>query len=44
MSGVIFEVLYCKIKNVLFIFCVCFLMYYLSEKHYKPIAVQYCTV
>ena len=36
-------VLYCKIKNVFFIFCVClFFMYYLCEKYYKPITVQSC--
>ena len=41
-STVLFKVLYCKIKNVFFIFCVClFFMYYLCEKYYKPITVQY---
>ena len=39
-TTVLFKVLYCKIKNVFFIFCV-FLMYYLCEKYYKPIIVQY---
>ena len=42
-------VLYCtfpgsvyQIKNVFFIFCVClFSIYYLCEKYYKPITVQY---
>ena len=39
---VLFKVLYCKIKNVFFTFCVClFFMYYLCEKYYKPITVQY---
>ena len=33
-------VLYCKIKNVFFIFCL-FFMYYLCEKYYKSITVQY---
>ena len=38
-----FQVLYCKIKNVFFIFCVClFVMYYLCVKFYKPVTVQYC--
>ena len=38
-----FKVLYHKIKNVFFTFCfVClFFMYYLCEKYYKPITVQY---
>ena len=40
---VLFKVLYCKIKNVFFIFCVHFLMYYLCEKYYKPITVKYYT-
>ena len=39
-TTVLFKVLQCKIKNVFFIFCV-FLMYYLCEKYYKPITVQY---
>jgi len=39
-TTVLFKVLYCKIKNVSFIF-LCFLMYYLCEKYYKPIVVQY---
>ena len=34
-------VLYYKIENVFLIF-VRFLMYYLCEKYYKPIIVQYC--
>ena len=40
MAGttVLFEVLYCEIKNVYF---VCLFMYYLCEKYYKPITVQY---
>ena len=32
--------LYCKIQNGFFIFCVC-LLYYLCEKYYKPMTVQY---
>ena len=40
-TTVLFKVLYCKILNVFFIFCVCFLMYYLCEKYYKPITGQY---
>ena len=41
-TTVLFKVLYCKIKNVFFIFCVClFVMLYLCEKYYKPITVQY---
>ena len=36
----LFKVLYCKIKNVFFIFCL-FFMHYLCEKYYKPITVQY---
>ena len=39
-TTVLFKVLDCKIKNVSFIF-LCFLMYYLCEKYYKPIVVQY---
>ena len=37
-TTVLFKVLYCKIKNVAFIFCACF-VYYLCEKYYKPITV-----
>ena len=37
-TTVLFKVLYCKIKNVLF--CV-FFAYYLYEKYHKPITVQY---
>ena len=40
-TTILFKVLYCKIKNVFFIFCVCFFMYYLCEKYYKLITVQY---
>ena len=41
-TTVLFKVLYCKLKNVFFIFCVClFFMYYLCEKYYKPIIVLY---
>ena len=37
-TTVLFKVLYCKINNVFFIFCVSlFFMYYLCEKYYKPI-------
>ena len=37
-TTVCFKVLYCKVKNVFFIFvCVCVFMYYLCEKYYKPI-------
>ena len=41
--------LYCtvlfKIKNVFSVFCICFLCsYYLCEKYYKPIIVQYYIV
>ena len=39
-TTVLFKVLYCKIKNVFFILCL-FFMYYLREKYYKPITVQY---
>ena len=38
-TTVLFKVLYSRIKNVLVF--VCFLMYYLCEKHYRPIIVQY---
>ena len=39
-TTVLSKVLYCKIKNISFIFCVCFFfMYYLCEKYYKPITV-----
>ena len=34
-------VLYQKIENVFFVFCVFFKMYYLCEKYYKSIIVQY---
>ena len=40
-TTVLFKVLYCKIKNVFFIFCVCLFMCYLCEKCYEPIAVLY---
>ena len=41
-TAVLFKVLYCKIKNVFFIFCDClFFMYYLCEKYYKPTTVKY---
>ena len=34
---------HCTIRLKMFIFCVCFLcIYYLCEKYYKPIIVQYC--
>ena len=35
------KVLYCKIKNVSCILMCLFVMYYLCEKYYKPITVQY---
>ena len=35
-----FQGTYCKILNVFFIVFVC--MYYLCEKYYKPVTVQYC--
>ena len=39
-TTVLFKVLYCKVKNIYF--CVCFLCtYYLCEKYYKCITVQY---
>ena len=46
VTTVLFKVLYCKmyctvLKNVFFIFCVCFFMYHLYEKYYKPITVEY---
>ena len=31
-------------KCFLYFFCVCFFMYNLCEKYYKPIIMQYCTV
>ena len=37
---VLFRVLYCKIKNVLFLRL--FSRHYLCENYYEPIAVQYC--
>ena len=41
-STVLFKILYCKIRNVSFIFCIClFFMYYLCEEHYKLITMQY---
>ena len=39
-TTVLFKVLYCKIKNVFFIFCL-FFTYYLCEKYYKPNTVRY---
>ena len=38
-TTILFKVLYHKIKNVLFFVFV--FMYYLCEKYYKPITVQY---
>ena len=33
---------YCTVRLKMFIFCIClFVMYYLCEKYYKPITVQY---
>ena len=44
-TTVLFKILYCKIYNVFYIFCVCFLCtHYLCEKYYKPITVQYYIV
>ena len=41
-TTVLLKVLYCNIKSVFFILCVClFFMYYLCEKYYKPITIQY---
>ena len=41
-TTILFKVLYWKIKNVFFTFCVClFFTYYLCEKYYKPLTVQY---
>ena len=37
-TTVLLKVLYCKIKMVLFFVL---FMYYLCQKHYKPITVQY---
>ena len=40
-ATVLFKVLYCKIKNVFFVF-LCFSVFYvLCENYYKPITVQY---
>ena len=36
-TTVVFKVLYCKVKNVLFFVLV---LYVLCEKYYKPITVQ----
>ena len=36
-----FKVLYHKIKNIFFNFLCLFCKYYLCEKYYKPITVQY---
>ena len=32
---------YCTVRLEMSIFCVCSFMYYLREKYYKPITVQY---
>ena len=40
---VLFKVLYCRILNVLFFVCL-LSMYYLCEKYYKSITVQYYIV
>ena len=40
-TTVLFKVLYYKIKNIFFNFLCLFFMYYLCEKYYKPITVQY---
>ena len=39
--AVLIKVVYCKIKNVSFIFVCLFFMYYLCEKYYKPTTVKY---
>ena len=39
---ILFKILYCEIKYVCFYFLNLFFMYYLCEKYYKPITVQYC--
>ena len=39
-TTVLFKGLYCKIKNGVFIFCVCFSCI-ICEKYYKPITAQY---
>ena len=38
-TTVLFKVLYCKIKNIYFLFV--FFMHYLFEKYYNPITVWY---
>ena len=44
-TALVLKVLYYKVKNVSFIFLIClFSMYYLCEKYYKPITVQYYIV
>ena len=41
-TTVLFKVLYCKIKNVFFILCVCFLWFFFNVKNtIKPITVLY---
>ena len=40
-ATVLFKVLNCKVKNALFILYVFDFMYFLSEKYYKSITVQY---
>ena len=39
-TTILLKVLNCKTKNILFLLCL-FFMYYLCEKYYKPITVQY---
>ena len=42
--NILFKVLYCKIKDVFFIFCACVCLpslYYFCGKYYKPITLQY---
>ena len=39
LSTELFKVLHCKFENVLFY--VCLFTYYLCEKYYKPVTVQY---
>ena len=41
MPAVVFKELYCKIKNIVFIFVCVFFVYYLCEQYYKLIMIQY---
>ena len=40
-TTLLFKVVYCKIANGLFILCAFDFIYYLCEKYYQPITVQY---